>query len=93
MMEITPYKKKIKDDIYRWVIQLPAGVKAPETMYVVSTKPLIISETPELPAKARAKCPEDVIEFLKRKLQEKTFRKAVGSAVAEAIERLLEVCE
>jgi len=92
MMQMTPYKKKIKGDIYRWVIQLPSGVEPPDTLYVVSTKPLIISETRELPAKAK-RCPEDAVEFLKKKVQEKTFRKAVGATVIEAIERLLEVCE
>ena len=91
MMEITPYKKKIKGDIYRWVVQLPSGIDAPDTLYVISTKPLIVSETPELPTKTK-RCPEDAVELLRKKLQEKSFRKAVGSAVAEAIERLLEVC-
>jgi len=91
MRVVRPYKKKIKGDIYRWVIQLPSGVEAPDVMYVVSVKPLVIVATPELPAKAK-RCPEDAVELLRRKIAEKTFRKAVGSATVEAIAKLLEVC-
>jgi len=91
---ITPYRKHIKGNIYRWVIQLPAGVEAPDKMYVVSRKPLVISETPELPAAGKKpKCDEDAVKLLKEKIENKAFRKAVGGAVVEAIEKLLKLCE
>jgi len=91
---ITPYRKHIKGNIYRWVIQLPSGVDAPDTMYVVSRKPLVIAETPELPrASQKQKCDEDAVKLLKEKIENKAFRKAVGGAVVEAIEKLLKLCE
>jgi hypothetical protein len=90
--QTTPYKKHIKGRIYRWVIQLPAGVEVnSNTIYVVSTKPLIVSEVPELP-KAAQKCDEEAVALLKAKLAEKTFRRAVGAVAAEAIEKILQVC-
>jgi len=92
MKVVRPYRKKIKGDIYRWVVQLPSGVEPPDTLYVISTKPLVIAATPELP-RAKIECPKDVVELLRRKIAEKSFRKAVGSAVVEAIARLLEVCD
>jgi hypothetical protein len=92
---ITPYRKQIKGNIYRWVIQLPSGVDAPDTMYVVSTKPLVISETPELPRASQKpqKCDEDAVRLLHEKIESKAFRKAVGGAVIDAIEKLLKLCE
>ena len=95
MMEpiaVTPYRKRVKGKIYRWVIQLPSGVEAPETMYVLSKKPLIVSEEPELKMKS-TKCDEDAVRLLREKLESKSFRKAVGNAVVEAIESLLKLCE
>jgi len=90
--QTTPYKKHIKGRIYRWVIQLPAGVEVnSNTVYVVSTKPLIVSEVPELP-KAPQRCDEEAVKLLKAKLAEKTFRRAVGAIAAEAIEKILQVC-
>jgi len=92
--EITPYRKHIKGNIYRWVIQLPAGVDAPDKVYIISKKPLIIAETPELPtAEKKPKCDEDAVKLLKEKIENKSFRKAVGGAVVEAIEKLLKLCE
>ncbi len=91
---ITPFRKQIKGNIYRWVIQLPAGVEAPDKMYVVSRKPLVIAETPELPtAEKKPRCDEDAVKLLKEKIENKAFRKAVGGAVVEAIEKLLKLCE
>jgi len=91
---VTPYRKHIKGNIYRWVIQLPAGVDAPDTMYVVSTKPLVISEAPELPSLSRkTKCDEDAVRLLREKIESKAFRKAVGGTAVEAIESLLKLCE
>ena len=92
---ITPYRKRVKGKIYRWVIQLPAGVdEVPDTVYVVSKKPLIVAETPELPAaEKKPRCDEEVVKLLKEKIESKAFRKAVGSAVVEAIEKLLKLCE
>jgi hypothetical protein len=89
---ITPYRKQIKGNIYRWVIQLPAGVDAPDTMYVVSTKPLVISELPRASQKPQ-KCDEDAVRLLREKIESKAFRKAVGGAVIDAIEKLLKLCE
>ena len=90
---ITPYRKHIKGNIYRYVIQLPAGIEAPETVYVLSRKPLIISEEPELKMKSTKKCDEDAVMLLREKIESKAFRKAVGGAVVEAIEKLLKLCE
>jgi hypothetical protein len=90
---ITPYKKQIKGNIYRWVIQLPAGVDAPDKVYIVSKKPLIISEEPELKMKSTKKCDEDAVRLLREKIESKAFRKAVGGAVVDAIEKLLKLCE
>ena len=91
---ITPFRKRVKGKIYRWVIQLPSGVEAPETVYVLSKKPLVVAETPELPSLSRkTKCDEDAVKLLKEKLENKTFRKAVGSSVVDAIEKLLKLCE
>ena len=91
---ITPYRKHIKGNIYRYVIQLPAGVEAPDVVYVISKKPLVISETPELPtAEKKPRCDEDAVRLLREKIESKAFRKAVGGAVVEAIEKLLKLCE
>jgi hypothetical protein len=91
---ITPYRKHIKGNIYRYVIQLPAGVEAPDVVYVISKKPLVISETPELPtAEKKPRCDEDAVMLLRKKIESKAFRKAVGGAVVEAIEKLLKLCE
>ncbi len=90
---VTPYRKRVKGKIYRWIIQLPSGVEAPETVYVLSKKPLIVSEEPELKMKNTKKCDEEAVKLLKEKLENKTFRKAVGGAVVEAIEKLLKLCE
>jgi hypothetical protein len=88
---VTPYRKHIKGNIYRWVIQLPAGVDAPDTMYVVSVKPLVISELPR--ASQKQKCDEDAVRLLREKIESNSFRKAVGAAVIDAIEKLLKLCE
>jgi hypothetical protein len=94
MLRVTPYRKHIKGNIYRYVIQLPAGVEAPDVVYVVSKKPLVISETSELPrASQKQKCDEDAVKLLREKIESKAFRKAVGGAVIEAIEKLLKLCE
>ena len=91
---ITPYRKHVKGNIYRWIIQLPAGVEAPDKMYVVSRKPLVVAETPEPPSLSRkTKCDEDAVKLLKEKIESKAFRKAVGGAVVDAIEKLLKLCE
>jgi len=92
---VTPYKKRVKGRIYRWVIQLPSGVDAPETVYVLSRKPLIVSEVPELPRASQKpqKCDEDAVRLLREKIESKAFRKAVGGAVIDAIEKLLKLCE
>ncbi len=91
---ITPYKKRVKGKIYRWIIQLPSGVEAPETVYVLSKKPLVVAETPELPtAEKKQRCDEDAVRLLREKIESKAFRKAVGGAVVEAIEKLLKLCE
>ena len=89
---VTPYRKRVKGRIYRWVIQLPSGVEAPETVYVLSKKPLIVSEEPEL-KKSTKKCDEDAVRLLREKIESKAFRKAVGGAVVDAIEKLLKLCE
>jgi hypothetical protein len=49
MREVKPFKKWIKGRIYRWVIQLPSGVEACGPVYIISERPLVISETPEIP--------------------------------------------
>jgi hypothetical protein len=90
---VTPYRKRVKGKIYRWVIQLPSGVEAPETMYILSRKPLIISEKPELKMKSTKTCDEEAVRLLREKIESKAFRKAVGGAVVEAIEKLLKLCE
>ncbi len=90
---VTPFRKRVKGNIYRWVIQLPAGVEAPDKVYIISKKPLIISEEPELKMKSTKKCDEDAVKLLKEKIESKAFRKAVGGAVVEAIEKLLKLCE
>ena len=90
---ITPFRKRVKGKIYRWVIQLPSGIEAPETVYVLSRKPLIVSEEPELKMKSTKKCDEDAVRLLREKIESKAFRKAVGGAVVEAIESLLKLCE
>ena len=90
---VTPYRKHIKGNIYRYVIQLPAGVDAPDKVYIISKKPLIISEEPELKMKSTKKCDEEAVKLLKEKIESKAFRKAVGSSVVEAIEKLLKLCE
>jgi hypothetical protein len=90
---VTPYRKRVKGKIYRWVIQLPSGVDAPETVYVLSRKPLIVSEVPELPRASQKKCDEDAAKLLREKIESKAFRKAVSAAVVEAIEKLLKLCE
>jgi len=88
--QTTPYKKHIKGRIYRWVIQLPAGVEVnSDTVYVVSTKPLIVSEVPELPSQ---RCDEEAVKLLKAKLAEEAFRRAVDAVAAEAIEKILQAC-
>jgi hypothetical protein len=91
---ITPFRKQIKGNIYRWVIQLPAGVDAPDKVYIISKKPLIIAETPELPtAEKKPRCDEEAVKLLREKIESKAFRKAVGGAVIDAIEKLLKLCE
>jgi hypothetical protein len=91
---ITPYRKRIKGNIYRYVIQLPAGVDAPDKVYIVSKKPLVVAETPELhTAEKKPRCDEDAVKLLKEKIESKAFRKAVGGAVVDAIEKLLKLCE
>ncbi|MFZ8808037.1 MAG: hypothetical protein ACO2PN_08015 [Pyrobaculum sp.] len=90
---ITPYRKRVKGKIYRWVIQLPAGVdEVPDTVYVVSKKPLVVAETPELPT-AKPRCDKEAVRLLREKIESKAFRKAVGGAVVDAIESLLKLCE
>jgi len=94
VIAITPFRKQIKGNIYRWVIQLPAGVEAPDKMYVVSRKPLVVSETPELhTAEKKQRCDEEAVKLLREKIESKAFRKAVGGAVIDAIEKLLKLCE
>jgi len=93
IMAVSPFRRRIKGKIYRWVIQLPSGVEAPETVYVLSKKPLIVSEEAELKMKSTKKCDEDAVKLLREKMQSKAFRKAVGSSVVEAIEKLLKLCE
>jgi hypothetical protein len=93
VVAVTPYRKRVKGKIYRWIIQLPSGVEAPETVYVLSKKPLIVSEEPELKMKSTKKCDEDAVRLLREKVESKAFRKAVGGAVVEAIESLLKLCE
>jgi len=91
---VTPYRTHIKGNIYRYVIQLPAGVDAPDKVYIISKKPLIVSEEPELPtAEKKPKCDEEAVKLLKEKIESKAFRKAVGGAVVDAIEKLLKLCE
>jgi hypothetical protein len=91
---VTPYRKRIKGNIYRYVIQLPAGVDAPDKVYIISKKPLVVAETPELPmTEKKPKCDEDAVRLLREKIESKSFRKAVGGAVVEALEKLLKLCE
>jgi hypothetical protein len=90
---VTPYRKHIKGNIYRYVIQLPAGVDAPDKVYIISKKPLVVAETPELKIKSTKECDEDAVKLLREKIESKAFRKAVGSAVIEAIEKLLKLCD
>jgi len=49
MREVKPFKRQVKGNIYRWMIQLPSGVEARGPVYVISERPLVISETPEIP--------------------------------------------
>jgi len=86
---ITPYRKWVKGNIYRWVIQLPPDIVPPGALFIVSRRPLIISELPELPRE----CDEESVRLLREKIESKTFRKAVGAPVVEAIRKLLEACE
>ena len=90
---VTPYRKHIKGNIYRYVIQLPAGVDAPDKVYIISKKPLVVAETTELKIKSTKECDEDAVKLLREKIESKAFRKAVGSAVIEAIEKLLKLCD
>jgi hypothetical protein len=47
-VELKPYKKWIKGDIYRWVIQLPTDVEVPPVIYILSRNPLVLASVKEL---------------------------------------------
>lgn len=77
------------------VIRLPLEVsRAKEdlaTVYLISTDPLIIAEDPNVGG--RSPCPQDAVETLKKKIESRSFRKAVGESVIKAIESIIEFCE
>jgi hypothetical protein len=84
---VTVYRKYVdsKRKNYRWVIQLPAGIEAPERVYLVSARPLIVSELP-------ATCEREAVRRVRELLGKKWFRRAVGGECWEALKRLLEGC-
>ena len=47
-MALKPYKKRIKGNIYRWVIQLPTDVEVPPVIYILSRNPLVLASVKEL---------------------------------------------
>jgi hypothetical protein len=67
------------------VIQLPSGVEAPRLVYLVSERPLVVSENPRT-------CDEESVRLAGELLQERWFREAAGERYYGAIARLVEGC-
>jgi hypothetical protein len=87
--ELRPYKvvkwRSSTGGGERWVIQLPAGVEAPGRVYLISERPLIVSELP-------GTCEREAVMKVAGLLRRRWFRRAVGSEYWEAVRRLVEGC-